>query len=168
MALAYFNSLAPVSAAAELLRCCGARRWAEAMAQRRPFGSEAELFAAAEEIWQNLSPEDWREAFSHHPKIGDLASLRMKFAGTRQWSEGEQAGVTGAAEEILHALAEGNDAYEKKFGFIFIVCATGKSAQEMLTLLQQRLPNEPEIELKIAAAEQAKITRIRLEKLLAA
>lgn len=166
MTLAYFNNLAQASALAELLRCCGATRWAVAMAQRRPFGSEAELLTAAEEIWQNLAPEDWREAFLHHPKIGDLAGLRAKFASTRQWSEGEQAGVAGAAEEILHALAQGNEAYERKFGFIFIVCATGKSAEEMLALLQQRLPNEPELELKIAAAEQAKITKIRLEKLL--
>lgn len=167
MTLAYFNTLTPASVLAELLRCCGARRWAEAMAKRRPFGSEAELLTAAEEIWQDLAPEDWREAFSHHPKIGDLASLRAKFASTQQWAEGEQAGVAGAAEEVLYALAEGNEAYEKKFGFIFIVCATGKSAGEMLALLQQRLPNDPEIELKIAAAEQAKITKIRLEKLLA-
>lgn len=167
MTLAYFNNLAHDSALAKLLRCCGAQRWAEAMAQRRPFGSETELFAAAGEIWQNLAPEDWREAFSHHPKIGDLASLRAKFASTRQWSEGEQAGVAGAGEDLLQALAEGNEAYEKTFGFIFIVCATGKSAGEMLALLQQRLPNDPELELKIAAAEQAKITKIRLEKLLA-
>lgn len=137
------------------------------MAQRRPFNSEAELFAVGEEIWQSLAPQDWREAFSHHPKIGDLTSLRAKFANTRQWSEGEQAGVTGAAEDILHALADGNEAYHKKFGFIFIVCATGKSAGEMLALLQQRLPNDPKLELKIAAAEQAQITKIRLEKLLA-
>ncbi|NUM75076.1 2-oxo-4-hydroxy-4-carboxy-5-ureidoimidazoline decarboxylase [candidate division KSB1 bacterium] len=167
MTLAYFNNLAHDAALAELLRCCGARRWAEMMAQRRPFNSEAELFAVGEEIWQSLAPQDWREAFSHHPKIGDLTSLRAKFANTRQWSEGEQAGVTGAAEDILHALADGNEAYHKKFGFIFIVCATGKSAGEMLALLQQRLPNDPKLELKIAAAEQAQITKIRLEKLLA-
>lgn len=168
MTLANFNNLAHDAALAELRRCCGATRWAEAMAQHRPFNSETELFAAAGEIWQNLAPQDWREAFSHHPKIGDLAGLRAKFASTRQWSEGEQAGVAGAAEDILHALAEGNEAYVKKFGFIFIVCATGKSASEMLALLQQRLPNDPESELKITAAEQAKITKIRLEKLLTA
>lgn len=138
------------------------------MAQRFPFQNQEELFAAAEEIWFKLLPNDWLEAFAHHPKIGDLNSLRAKFASTRQWAEGEQARVSTASEEVLRALAEGNAQYENKFGYIFIVCATGKSAEEMLTILQSRLSNEHATELYLAAVEQSKITKIRLEKLLSA
>lgn len=138
------------------------------MAQRFPFQNKEELLAAAEEVWFKLLPNDWLEAFAHHPKIGDLNSLRAKFASTRQWAEGEQASVSTASEEVLRALAEGNAAYERKFGYIFIVCATGKSAEEMLAILQARLPNEHATELFLAAVEQSKITRIRLEKLLGA
>jgi 2-oxo-4-hydroxy-4-carboxy-5-ureidoimidazoline decarboxylase len=146
-------------------RCCGATRWAQQMTARRPFKDEAELFAIAEQVWQGLDRNDWLEAFVAHPKIGDLSSLRAKFANTGAWAAGEQAGVAGASEAILQALAEGNAAYEAKFGYIFIVCATGKTAAEMLAVLRQRLPNDPERELRIAAAEQLKITRLRLEKL---
>ncbi|HEY9870800.1 MAG TPA: 2-oxo-4-hydroxy-4-carboxy-5-ureidoimidazoline decarboxylase [Candidatus Obscuribacterales bacterium] len=160
------NSLSPDEAREQLGRCCGAARWVEAMVKRRPFRSADELFEAADQIWYNLSPEDWREAFSHHPKIGDLESLKRKFASTRQWSAGEQSGVDGAPEEVLGALAAGNEEYERKFGYIFIVCATGKTATEMLSLLQQRLVNDPESEIQVAMREQSKITRIRLEKLL--
>ena len=152
-------------ARAALLRCCGATRWAEQMTARRPFQDEAEVFAIAEQVWQDLDWADWLEAFAVHPKIGDLASLRTKFAQTGAWAAGEQAGVAGASEAVLQALAEGNAAYEAKFGYIFIVCATGKTATEMLALLQQRLRNDPERELVIAGAEQMKITRLRLEKL---
>ncbi|MGH7492642.1 MAG: 2-oxo-4-hydroxy-4-carboxy-5-ureidoimidazoline decarboxylase [bacterium] len=166
MKLAHLNHLDPKTAQAEFARCCGSSRWADEMAARRPFRDEAELYAEAQEIWRRLSPEDWREAFSHHPKIGDRDSLRQKFAGTRHWSEGEQAGMHGAAEGVLEALAAGNAAYEEKFGYIFIVCATGKSAEEMLAILRQRLPYDPAVEIKIAAEEQSKITKIRLEKLL--
>ncbi len=136
------------------------------MAQRFPFQTKEELFAAAEEIWFKLLPNDWLEAFAHHPKIGDLNSLRAKFASTQQWAAGEQAGVSAASEEVLKALAEGNTQYESKFGYLFIVCATGKSAAEMLAILQSRLPNDHATELQIAAIEQSKITKIRLEKLL--
>jgi len=167
MNLALLNNLDPQTARAEFLRCCGCSRWAKALASRLPFQDDTQLFTAAEEIWRHLSPEDWREAFSHHPQIGDLANLRKKFVPTRQWSTGEQAGLQGAAEEVLKALAQGNTAYEQKFGYIFIVCATGKSAEEMLAILQRRLPNDAAVEIKIAAKEQIKITRIRLEKLLA-
>jgi 2-oxo-4-hydroxy-4-carboxy-5-ureidoimidazoline decarboxylase len=166
MNLARLNNLNQQTAQVEFLRCCGSLQWAQAMSARRPFQDEAQLFAAAEEIWRQLPPEEWREAFSHHPKIGDLDSLRQRFAATRQWSEGEQTGMQGATEETLAALAAGNAAYEKKFGYIFIVCATGKSADEMLAILQHRLPHAPAVEIKIAAEEQNMITKIRLEKLL--
>lgn len=113
-----------------------------------------------------LESKDWLEAFTHHPRIGDVKNLRQKFASTAQWSQDEQKGVHGVPEDVIQALADGNARYEKKFGHIFLVCATGKSAQEMLALLQQRLHNTPETELRVAMQEQAKITRLRLEKLL--
>lgn len=159
------NTLDETAATEAFRRCCGSQRWVDAMLSRRPFQNAEELFAAAETIWWDLSEEDWLEAFTHHPKIGDINSLREKFGNTKAWAEQEQGSVRQAGEAVLQALAEGNRAYEERFGFIFIVCATGKSAEEMLGLLQQRLPNSRESELRIAAAEQLKITRLRLEKL---
>lgn len=163
--LRLLNSLPPDLALAMFLRCCGSRRWAQAMVDKRPFAAPADAYAAADEIWRRLKPEDWKEAFSQHPKIGDRAAIKTKFQTTAQWAAGEQAGAAGAAESVLDGLAAGNKTYEERFGYIFIVCATGKSAFEMLKLLKQRLLNEPEAELEIAAEEQAKITRLRLEKL---
>ena len=155
-ALEKLNAAPPDDAAAMLLACCGSRRWAEAMSKSRPFASAEQLYAEAERAWATTGPEDWLEAFSCHPRIGATA------AG---WSKEEQKGVSGAPEEALQALAEGNRAYEARFGFTFIVCATGKSTREMLELLRARLSSSREEELRVAAGEQAKITRIRLEKL---
>lgn len=152
----------------EFTRCCGSSRWVQQMLARRPFESNDELFRAANEIWWSLSESDWKEAFSHHPKIGDIESLRKKFAGTANWASNEQAGTSSASEETLEHLAEGNRLYEERFGYIFIVCATGKSADEMLATLKSRLPNSPDDEIEIAAVEHAKISRLRLEKLLKA
>ena len=133
-----------------------------------PVANAETLMQQATTSWNDLSEADWREAFTHHPKIGgDVAALREKFASTSTWAEGEQAAVKEASQATLEALAAGNTAYEQKFGYIFIVCATGKTAAEMLALLQVRLPNTPEVEIIIAMGEQDKITRIRLEKLLA-
>ncbi len=165
-AIETLNQLDPQAARARLARCCGAQRWVTHLLEQSPFASTAQLRHAADELWWVLGPDDWREAFTHHPKIGDMASLRTKFASTQTWAAGEQASVSEASEAILAGLARGNAAYEQKFGYIFIVCATGKSAQEMLTLLEQRLPNDPATELKIAAEEQRKITQIRLGKLI--
>lgn len=165
-ALSRLNSLAAAEAREELRRCCGASRWVDAMAARRPFPDAAAVFTAAVEEWAGLAPSDWSEAFAHHPRIGDKEALRARFATTRQWAAGEQAGMNAASEEILDALARGNRDYEARFGHIFIVCATGKGAGELLSLLQARLRNDPEIERRLAAAEQAKITRLRLERLL--
>ncbi len=159
------NAMSPDAARAALLRCCGSRRWANAMTSRRPFASADEAFAAADEIWAGLDRADWLEAFAAHPRIGDLESLRRRFASTADWASGEQAGVAGAGDDIITSLAEGNRDYEAKFGYIFIVCATGKTAPEMLAILRGRLSNDPSTELRIAAGEQAKITRLRLEKL---
>lgn len=135
------------------------------MMERRPFGSQMTMLAAAEEEWFALGPEDWREAFSHHPRIGDVEALRLRFAETRRLSEREQAGVMAADDDVIKALAAGNRAYEQRFGYIFIVCATGKSADEMLRLLRARLENDASTEIRLAAEEQAKITRIRLNRL---
>jgi 2-oxo-4-hydroxy-4-carboxy-5-ureidoimidazoline decarboxylase len=160
------NRMSDEDAFAAFKRCCGSTRWAQQMTARRPFAGAAEMLAAGDEIWAELSKDDWLEAFKHHPKIGvDAESLRKKFASTADWSAGEQSGIQSASDEILSALAQGNRDYEKKFGYIFIVCATGKTAREMLEILRSRLPNDPAEEMRIAAGEQSKITRIRLEKL---
>jgi 2-oxo-4-hydroxy-4-carboxy-5-ureidoimidazoline decarboxylase len=165
--VSWLNALPAAEARAELLRCCGSSRWADAMLARRPFADAEALQAEGEAAWNGLLPADWLEAFRHHPRIGDKEALRARFAATRAWAEGEQSGALGASEDVLEALAEGNRAYEERFGYIFTVCATGKSADEMLAALRQRLGHEPEAEIRVAASEQAKITRIRLEKLLA-
>ena len=167
MTLDDLNALPEPAAIDAFTKCCGAHRWAAQMAHARPFENAAALYAAADAIWEKLAKDDWLEAFTHHPKIGDMDSLRAKFANTKEWASGEQAGTASASEATLQGLADGNRDYEDRFGYIFIVCATGKSAEEMLGLLRARLGNEPAHELRVAAAEQAKITRIRLEKLLA-
>ncbi|TGE14697.1 2-oxo-4-hydroxy-4-carboxy-5-ureidoimidazoline decarboxylase [Hymenobacter elongatus] len=169
MTLPELNFL-PASARAEALaKCCGATAWVNQMNATFPVADADALFTQAKTMWYGLSQADWREAFTHHPKIGgDVAALREKFASTSTWAEGEQEAVKQASQNVLEALASGNKEYELKFGYIFIVCATGKSAQEMLALLQARLPNPPAQEIHIAMGEQNKITRLRLEKLLAA
>ncbi len=166
MTLEYLNVMATAEASLEFTRCCGSSRWVQEMINLRPFRSKDELFLHAGRTWRSLTNVDWKEAFTHHPKIGDIESLTRKFAGTAAWASGEQSGAMGAPEETLIHLAERNRSYEEKFGYIFIVCATGKSAEEMLAILRSRLPNSPDVEMGIAAEEQAKITRIRLEKLL--
>ena len=160
------NQLSEPGARSALTRCCGAARWVEGMLAARPFASPSALLARADAVWSALEAADFLEAFSHHPEIGaDLAELRRRFAGTATLSEAEQAGAASASEATLLALREQNRAYRERFGYSFIVCATGKSAAEMLAILQQRLANAPAAELELAAAEQAKITRLRLEKI---
>jgi 2-oxo-4-hydroxy-4-carboxy-5-ureidoimidazoline decarboxylase len=151
-------------AAAWLMRCCGSQRWVRRMLARRPFGDDERLQTIAREEWFALAPDDWREAFTHHPQIGDRASLRARFPETAHLSAAEQSGVGAASDAVLDALAEGNRAYYAKFGFIFIVCATGKTADEMLELLRARLANDPAVEIRNAAEEQAKITALRLRR----
>ncbi|TGE26956.1 2-oxo-4-hydroxy-4-carboxy-5-ureidoimidazoline decarboxylase [Hymenobacter metallicola] len=168
MTLSELNSLPTPSRAEALGKCCGATAWVQQLNAAFPVADADTLFQQAHDIWYRLAEADWREAFTHHPKIGDVNSLKEKFASTSTWAEGEQGAVKQASQATLEALAAGNDAYEQKFGYIFIVCATGKSADEMLALLQARLPNSPTQEIHVAMAEQDKITRIRLEKLLAA
>ncbi len=149
-----------------LLRCCASTAWADGMLRNRPFRDDAAVLRKADEVWATLTQSDYLQAFSGHPRIGaDKPQLRERFASTATWSSGEQAAVAHASEAVLDRLKELNDAYEARFGYLFIVCATGKSAQEMLQLLEDRMSNDPDTELAIAAAEQAKITKIRLEKL---
>lgn len=167
MTIEELNNLSPDKLQEELFKCCGSTTWAQHLAGKKPFKSKAELLEKSDAIWSHCTAQDGLEAFTHHPKIGDLKNLEKKFASTKEWAGGEQAGVNTAAQETLIALAKGNEEYEKKFGYIFIVCATGKSAEEMLALLNARITNDAETELKIAMNEQNKITHIRLEKLLA-
>ncbi|WP_018623207.1 2-oxo-4-hydroxy-4-carboxy-5-ureidoimidazoline decarboxylase [Spirosoma luteum] len=166
MTLAELNQLPVSQRKAALTTCCGSSVWVDRMASLFPFETAGMLFEQAETTWLTCAETDWREAFTHHPKIGDIDSLRAKFASTKAWAAGEQAGVSSASQQILEELAEGNRLYEEKFGYIFIICATGKSAGDMLDSLNARLPNAPEAEIRIAMQEQGKITRIRLEKLL--
>ncbi|MCC6547274.1 2-oxo-4-hydroxy-4-carboxy-5-ureidoimidazoline decarboxylase [Candidatus Sumerlaeota bacterium] len=160
------NTMMPDDALAAFEKCCGAWNWYHAMMQSRPFSSAEKIFEKSAAIFSGFSRQDWLEAFAHHPKIGDLDSLRTKFAGTGDWAGKEQSGIQRADFATLAQFAALNKEYEAKFGYIFIVCATGKTAHEMLQLLLNRLPNNPEKELRIAGGEQAKITDIRLGKLL--
>jgi 2-oxo-4-hydroxy-4-carboxy-5-ureidoimidazoline decarboxylase len=157
----------PEARAKKLLAdCCGASQWVSGMLARRPFGSRAAVFSAADEIWESLSPADWREAFSRHPRIGERKSAKPQSERGNAWAAGEQSGVEGADDDLRADLAAANREYEQRFGYIYVVFATGKSAEGMLALARERLRNDPDVELRVAAEEQRKITRVRLEKLL--
>lgn len=149
----------------ELLRCCGSPGWVEAMLDIKPFDSVDNLFNTADHLWSTMPPEEWRTAFAAHPKIGDANALKSKFAKS-SWEGEEQKGANEASQETLEQLAALNDVYLQKNGFIFLICATGKSADEMLAALQERLANDTDTELRNAAAEQGKITKLRLMKLI--
>jgi OHCU decarboxylase len=163
MRLEELNALDTDAAARELLRCCGSPRWAAQMADLRPFAGAEAMAAAADSAFERLDRADWLEAFAAHPKIG--AGGAGGAGSVANWSEQEQARVADAAGATLLRLAGANRDYEARFGYIFIVCATGKSAAEMLDLLERRMGNDPETEIGIAANEQRKITRLRLMKL---
>jgi 5-hydroxyisourate hydrolase/2-oxo-4-hydroxy-4-carboxy-5-ureidoimidazoline decarboxylase len=161
MTVKAFNKLNKTEKAKLLLSCCGSSAWVDLMLKQFPFLSEIDLIETATDVWYNqCSSLDWLESFTHHPKIGDVKSLTKKFAGK------EQASVAAATKKTIAALADANAAYEAKFGFIFIVCATGKSATEMLRLLEDRLGNSIGEELHIAMGEQMKITMLRFQKLI--
>jgi len=162
--LTRFNAMEKAAAVAEMEKLCGSKRWCESMADSRPYTERSSIHEAAGKAFDAVADKDWLEAFSHHPRIGDINSLRLKYAGNRDWSLGEQAGAVGVSEGVLGALAKGNVDYANQFGFQFIVCATGKTASEMLELLLARLNNAKASELKIAAAEQRKITHLRIDK----
>jgi OHCU decarboxylase len=157
----------PAGQAKQLLAdCCGASQWVQGMLSRRPFRSRAAVLSAADEVWESLGPADWREAFSSHPRIGERKSVAPQSKRGAAWATGEQSGVEQAREEVQAQLAAANREYEQRFGYIFIVFAAGKSAEEMLGLARKRLRNDPDVELPIAAEEQRKITRLRLDKML--
>jgi len=136
------------------------------MTAARPFAHIDELLIKADSVWWSLNAEDWLEAFRAHPKIGEKQGAAPQSEEARTWSAQEQSGIKDAAADTMSALAAGNQDYEQRFGFIFIVCATGRSSEEMLAILKGRLQNDAETEISIAAEEQRKITRLRLEKLL--
>jgi len=163
--LARFNAQAEPAAEAELFACGGSRRWASEMSSARPFRDLAHLYEIADQIWWSLDRADWLEAFRAHPKIGERASKGAETA--RRWAEQEQSAARAASEDVAARLAAQNVAYEKKFGYIFLVDATGKSSDEMLAILEQRIQNDPQREIQEAAEQQRRITRRRLEKLLA-
>lgn len=160
------NLLQPEAAADEFFKCCGSKKWAQQMGRHLPFRGERDLLETAEQIWWSLAPEDWLEAFRSHPKIGEQKAATQASAASLTWSHKEQNGVVNASPETMELLRELNRSYEEKFGFIYIVCATGKTSEELLQILQERLANEPKTELRIAAEEQALITQLRLNKLL--
>jgi len=164
MTLDELNGLDKPALREALGNCCGSRSWVEKMMTAFPVLSVHDLLDRASKAWRACSKEDWIEAFGHHPRIGDLGNLKKKYAGTG--ASMEQAGALEASVMTLEALAEGNRVYEERFGYIFIVCATGRSAEEMLRLLRERLGNSPGKEILIAMGEQEKIMRLRLEKLL--
>jgi OHCU decarboxylase len=166
MTLDTLNDMPAADAEAEFLKCCGSHRWAQGMAAARPFVSEEQLFSQADEISSSLTDEDWLQAFRAHPRIGENKAAAGQTQQEAGWSAQEQSSIQAAATDTIARLASGNRIYEAKFGFIFIVCASGKSSDEMLSILNERLQNDPQTELRIAANEQQKITRLRLEKLL--
>jgi 2-oxo-4-hydroxy-4-carboxy-5-ureidoimidazoline decarboxylase len=167
MNLAQLNSLTSEQATHTFMQCCTSSTWVNAMVQARPFADDIAIAKSADLAWQALSEVDYLEAFEGHPKIGDVSSLRAKYANTKALAGNEQGLVKEADSDVLAELSQGNTDYEAKFGFIFIVCATGKSAKEMSDLLQARLPNTRSKELMHAAEEQRKIFQLRIEKALA-
>ena len=166
MNLTQLNLLTQKQAYEEFYKCCACQRLCKELSEMRPFSDIKHLLSTADSLWQNYGESEFLEAFKGHSKIGDLDSLKKKYANTRQWSQQEQAGMQTVDEKTLLELMNLNKVYEDRFGFIFIVCATGKTASEMLKILKSRINNDAVQELQIAAGEQAKITKIRLEKLL--
>jgi allantoicase len=156
--LRWLNTLLPSEAGEALRSCCAATAWTDPMVAARPFAHFEALTAAADDVWSRLGPDDWREAFAAHPRIGERSG--------GDWSREEQSGVAAASSETRTRLEAANRVYEERFGHVFLICATGKSADEMLAALERRLDNDPDTELAVAAEQHRKITRLRLAKLL--
>ena len=167
MNLRELNTATTEAARASLRECCGSAAWVDAMLVRRPFGSEIDLLRAAEEAWWRLAERDWREAFASHPQIGVRSHARPK-GSSENWSQQEQSGMDGVSASTRDAMVRGNRSYFKKFGYIYIVCAAGKTCDDMFAILTERLKNDPVAEIRIAAAEQNKITSLRLKRMLRA
>lgn len=166
MSAATLNALADDEARERFARCCVSRRWIGGMLAGRPYSDADAVRERARQVWQTLGEDDWLEAFEGHPKIGDVSSLRAKYAATGDLAASEQAGAAAASDALIERLARGNAAYEERFGFIFIVCATGRSAEALCATLEARLDNNRTEELAIAADEQLRILLLRLEQLL--
>ena len=166
MNLAQLNALTLDEAKQAFMQCCTSSTWVDAMVQARPYANKQALATHADLAWQGLAEADYLAAFDGHPQIGNVDTLRAKYANTKALASGEQSAVNQASEQVIAALAQGNADYLDKFGFIFIVCATGKTAAQMLALLLARLANDKTTELVNAAQEQRKIFHLRLEKLL--
>jgi len=160
-----FNQLDDTAATNLILQCCSSTDWAARMVESRPYHSIEQLIRTANDHWRVMEHADFLEAFQGHPKIGDPGSLRKKYANTHSMARGEQSGVSGASDQVINSLAQNNCDYENKFGFIFIVCASGKSAEQMLGLIQARIGNSRAEEIANGAAEQRKITEMRIRKL---
>ena len=159
-----WNQLSTQEAFEQVLPCCGSTVWARELATRRPLTDEMSLLAASDEIWNSLGEQDWVEAFSKHPRIGERKAPPVAPAQSALWSEQEQQKVASAGEAVQQALAEANREYERRFGRVFIVCATGKGASEILDILRRRFQNDDATELREAVEEQRKITNLRLKK----
>lgn len=166
--LEHWNRLSPQEAAQEILPCCGSSAWARELTARRPFSDVASMISASDKIWNSLTEQDWLEAFSKHPRIGERKATQAASARSAEWSKREQQNVALARDDVRSALAAANHEYEQRFGRVFLVCATGRSAAEMLDNLQRRMKNDDAAELREAAEEQRKITNLRLKKWLEA
>lgn len=165
MTLQELNAFPRYRAEAELIKCCGSTAWVRTMTGRRPFANRERLLRAASEVWWRLDSTDWLEAFRAHPQIGQQKAVALISTQAQAWSAQEQSGMNRAGVGVTMALEEANQEYLAKFGYIFIVCASGKSADQLLSILKSRLANSPEAEIRVAAEEQDKITRLRLDKL---
>ena len=165
--LARWNGLPQEEAVREILACCGSKTWAASMALKRPIQDEDSLMTTSDAIWSGLGEQDWLEAFRSHPRIGESHAEEVAPAQSSAWSAQEQQKASSADEAVMVALKWGNREYEHKFGRIFIICATGKSASEILEILRRRLHNDEATELRQAAEEQRQIMHIRLSKWIA-
>ncbi|AOW78775.1 OHCU decarboxylase [Colwellia sp. PAMC 20917] len=167
MSIIVLNALQPQAAHLAFMQCCTANTWVNRMVAAVPYNNLAALSAHADVSWKNLTEADYLQAFEGHPKIGDVSSLREKYRSTEKIAAGEQSGVNTATEQALSELKRLNDDYQEKFGFIFIVCATGKTATQMLDILVKRYANNRAEEIINAAEEQRKILQLRIEKMIA-
>lgn len=162
--LANWNQIAPEDAMQEILPCCGSRKWAQTLVSFRPFTTEEGMLKKSDEVWLQLDPDDWAEAFHAHPRIGERKAPATATQQSAKWSAQEQSGVSVSTLDVQKELVTANQQYEARFGRIFIVCATGKSAEEMLAILYRRLSNDDECELQETVEQQRQITQLRLRK----
>jgi OHCU decarboxylase len=167
LTVAELDAMPDAEAAFKLASCCGSSKWVAGMVAARPFGSKGAVFAAADRLARELHPSDWLEAFAHHPKIGENRASAEVSTVASEWSKGEQSAVVDSGAHVQGELADANREYLERFGYIFIICASGRTALEILAELRTRMDNDPAVELAIAAREQRLITRLRLNKLFA-